>query len=289
MAKKLVYIYQSFERFWHWMQSVLIFFLAFTGFEIHGFYDFFGFREAVIYHNIAAYMFIGLIVFAIFWHATTGQWKQYVPTFKNIRAQLEYYLFGIFKNAPHPTKRTVLSKLNPLQKITYFALKILVIPMSVTSGLLYMFYRYPTKHGMETININSLEYVAIFHTVAALLLILFLVMHLYLITTGETVTSNLKAMLTGYEEIEIDDEEAENFDSTENTKEYLLTAELNSSQPTILNADINDMISVNDDIELSEKVITTHDHSAETATDNEQAELKESEAIDENNNNREIN
>jgi len=202
MNKKQVYIYKGFERFWHWMQSILIFFLAFTGFEIHGTYTFFGFRDAVRYHNIATYMFIGLIVFAIFWHLTTGEYKQYIPTFENIKAQLNYYIFGIFRNAPHPTKKTVLSKLNPLQKLTYFGLKILVIPLSVTSGLLYMFYRYPSRHGIEAINIQTLEFIAIFHTVAAILLVSFLITHLYLLTTGKTVTSNLKAMLTGYEELE---------------------------------------------------------------------------------------
>jgi thiosulfate reductase cytochrome b subunit len=202
MSKRQVYIYKSFERFWHWMQAILIFFLAFTGFEIHDTYTFFGYRDAVRYHNVATYMFIGLIVFAIFWHLTTGEYKQYIPTFKNIKAQLDYYIFGIFRNAAHPTKKTVLSKLNPLQKLTYFGLKILVIPLSVTSGLLYMFYRYPSRQGVEVINIQSLEIIAIFHTIAAILLIVFIVTHLYLITTGETVTSNLKAMLTGYEELE---------------------------------------------------------------------------------------
>jgi len=202
MSKKLVYIYRSFERFWHWMQAILIFFLAFTGFEIHGSYQFFGFREAVRYHNIAANMLIGLVVFAIFWHLSTGEYKQYIPTFENIKAQLNYYIFGIFKNAPHPTKKTVLSKLNPLQKIVYFGLKIMVIPLSLTSGLLYMFYRYPTKHGVEAINIETLEIIAIAHTIAAIFLIIFIVTHLYLITTGETITSNLRAMLMGYEEIE---------------------------------------------------------------------------------------
>jgi len=202
MSKKQVYIYKGFERFWHWMQAILIFFLAFTGFEIHGTYNFFGFRDAVRYHNVAAYMLIIIIVFAIFWHLTTGEWKQYVPTLQNIKAQLDYYIFGIFRNAPHPTKKTVLSKLNPLQKLTYFGLKILVIPVSVTTGLLYRFYRYPSRHGIESINIQTLEVVAIIHTIAAFLLIVFIVTHLYLITTGESVTSNLKAMLTGFEELE---------------------------------------------------------------------------------------
>ncbi len=210
MSKEQVYIYKGFERFWHWMQAILIFFLAFTGFEIHGTYTFLGYRDAVRYHNLAAYIFIALIIFAIFWHLTTGEYKQYIPTFNNIKAQLNYYLFGIFRNAPHPTKRTVLSKLNPLQKLTYFALKILVIPLSVTSGLLYMFYRYPTKSGIEVINIQTLEFIAIFHTIAAILLVIFIVAHLYLITTGETITSNLKAMLTGYEELESETFQKEN-------------------------------------------------------------------------------
>jgi formate dehydrogenase gamma subunit len=202
MKKKQVYVYKAFERFWHWMQAILIFFLAFSGFEIHGSYTFFGFHDAVKYHNIAAYMLIVLIVFAIFWHFSTGEWRQYVPSFKNIAAQLNYYIFGIFKNAPHPTKKTVLTKLNPLQKLTYFGLKILVIPVIVTSGLLYMLYRYPQRHGIESLNIESLELIAIIHTIAAFLLVSFIITHLYLITTGEKVTTNLKAMLTGYEELD---------------------------------------------------------------------------------------
>ena len=204
MSKKQVYIYKGFERFWHWMQAGLIFFLAFTGFEIHGTITFFGFGDAVRYHNLSAYMLIGLIIFAIFWHLTTGEWKQYIPTLENARAQLNYYLFGIFRNAPHPTRKTVLAKLNPLQKITYLGLKILVIPLSVTSGLLFMFYRYPSRYGIAAINIDSLKWIAYVHTAAAFMLVVFIVTHIYLITTGETLTSNLKAMLTGYEELDED-------------------------------------------------------------------------------------
>lgn len=202
MMKKRVQIYTGFERFWHWTQAVLVLFLAFTGFEIHGSFHFFGFEEAVRYHNIAAYLLIALIVFAIFWHFTTGQWRQYVPTLENVRAQLEYYVFGIFRNAPHPTKKTVLSKLNPLQKITYFLLKVLLFPLTVISGLLYMFYRYPSRHGIEAINIESLRLIAIAHTLGAFLMVAFVVLHVYMTTTGETVLSNLRAMITGYEDLE---------------------------------------------------------------------------------------
>jgi thiosulfate reductase cytochrome b subunit len=207
--KQKVYIYRAFERFWHWAQALLIFFLAFSGFEIHGSYSFFGYENAVTYHNIAAYAFIVLIIFAIFWHFVTGEWRQYIPTFKNMKAQIHYYIFGIFSNAPHPTKKTVLSKLNPLQKLVYFVLKILVIPAMVISGLLYMFYRYPQQGGIEGLNLNSIEVIAIFHTAGAFLLVAFLIVHLYLITTGATVTSNLKAMMTGYEEFESENKNEE--------------------------------------------------------------------------------
>lgn len=207
--KTKVYIYRSFERFWHWTQAILIFFLALTGFEIHGSFEFFGYENAVNYHNLAAYIFIVLIIFTIFWHFATGEWRQYIPTTEHLKAQLNYYLLGIFKNAPHPTRKTVLSKLNPLQKLTYLGLKILVIPTMVVSGLLYMFYRYPQGDAISGLNIESIEPIALFHTAGAFLLIVFVIVHLYLITTGETVTSNLKAMITGYEELD-DHKEPEN-------------------------------------------------------------------------------
>lgn len=203
--KTQLYIYKSFERFWHWTQSFLILFLALTGFEIHGTLSFFGYQNAVSYHKIAAYSFIILIVFAIFWHFTTGEWRQYLPTLKNLKAQLRFYLSGIFQNAPHPIKKTVLSKLNPIQRLVYLGLKILVIPVMVISGLLYMFYRYPQGNSIEPLNIHSIKGIALVHTAGAFLLVAFIIAHIYLITTGSTLTSNLKAMITGFEDLEEDE------------------------------------------------------------------------------------
>ncbi len=206
---KKEYVYRGFERFWHWTQAALIIFLAVTGFEIHGSITFFGYDQAVRYHNIAAISFLILIAFAIFWHFTTGEWRQYLPTWKNLRAQAEYYIFGIFRNAPHPTKKTVLSKLNPLQKLVYAGLKVLVIPVMVITGLLYMFYRYPQRYEVLSLNIGGLQVVATLHTIGAFLLVSFFIAHLYLITTGNTVTSNLKAMITGYEDLSSEPDEKE--------------------------------------------------------------------------------
>jgi len=200
MKKQLVY--SRFNRIWHWTQTGLILFLALTGFEIHGSLSFFGFEQAVTFHNTAAYAFLVLIVFAIFWHFTTGEWRQYLPTRQHLRAQIEYYITGIFRNAPHPTRKTALTKLNPLQRLVYLALKIMVIPIMVLSGLLYMYYRYPQSGKIQQLNIEGLESIALLHTAGAFILISFVIVHVYLITTGHTPTSNLKAMITGYEDVE---------------------------------------------------------------------------------------
>ncbi len=203
---KRAYIYDKFNRIWHWAQAFLILFLVLTGFEIHGDYEFFGFDTAVRWHNVAAISLIVLVIFAIFWHFTTGVWRHYLPTRENLIAQARYYTVGIFRNEPHPVKKTELSKLNPLQRLVYLGLKILVIPVMVISGLLYMFYRFPQNDTIASLGTESLESIAVFHTAGAFALAAFIIMHLYLISTGHTITSNLKAMITGYEEIEEEDE-----------------------------------------------------------------------------------
>lgn len=200
------------------MQAILVLFLALTGFEIHGSLQFFGFQNAVKYHNFAAYTLLILVAFTIFWHFTTGEWRQYIPTFQNVKKYLNYYLFGIFRNEPHPTGKSVLSKLNPLQKIVYFSLKTIIFPGMIVTGLLYMFYRYPQRYGIEAINIDSLRTIAVLHSLGAYLILAFVIGHLYLITTGTKITTNLKAMLTGYEDVESGETVNNPIKETENGK-----------------------------------------------------------------------
>lgn len=195
-------MYRGFERFWHWTQALLILLLAMTGFEIHGSFQFLGYREAVAYHNAAATGFIVLIAFAIFWHFTTGEWRQYIPTRRLLRAEFEYYVTGIFHDTPHPTRKSATNKLNPLQKLVYFGLKILVIPVMTVSGLLYLFHRPAWWCGDPLFGPSTLAAVAVIHAAGAFFLVAFVVSHIYLTTTGETPVSNLKAMLTGDEQFE---------------------------------------------------------------------------------------
>jgi len=194
---KRVYFYKAYERFWHWAQTLIVFTLLITGFEIHGSFELFGYEGAVRTHNTSAWIFLVLTVFTIFWHFTTDAWKQYIPTKENLKAQINYYFSGIFKMSPHPADKTPYKKLNPLQRIVYLGLKVFIFPVMFITGFFYFFFHFPIK-GIE---LESLETIAVLHTLGAFVIIAFLIVHLYLITTGRTVFSSLKAMITGWEDV----------------------------------------------------------------------------------------
>ena len=194
-----VYIFKLFERFWHWSQAGLIIFLLLTGFEIHGTYTVFGFASAVAYHTIAAWALVGLWIFAIFWHLTTGEWRHYIPTTEKVFAIAKYYSSGIFKHESHPFKPSRRNKHNPLQRLAYLAILTMLSPLIWITGWLYLFYADWPAWGLSRL---SLEWIAVGHTVGAFLMLAFLISHLYLATTGHKITSQVKAMITGWEEIE---------------------------------------------------------------------------------------
>ncbi|MFN3394788.1 MAG: cytochrome b/b6 domain-containing protein [Candidatus Thermochlorobacter sp.] len=77
MPTSKIYLYTRFERFWHWLQAIIIFVLLITGFEIHGTYRLMGFDTAVRIHNMFGFGWVVLFALIIFWVFTTGEWRQY--------------------------------------------------------------------------------------------------------------------------------------------------------------------------------------------------------------------
>lgn len=197
---KINKFYTGYNRFWHWTQMLLVILLTLTGWEVHGSFEIFGYKQAVLLHNSSAYVFVILTIFSIFWMLLTGEIKQYLPTFKNMGAQIKYYLHGIFHNHPHPVDKTPDKKLNPLQRMVYFLILVVTIPLQIVTGLVYMYFHL-TKN---ILGLERMDDIAIIHTIGAYLFITFLVVHVYLISTGKTVASNLKAMIVGYEKEELE-------------------------------------------------------------------------------------
>ena len=196
MADRL-YLFTRFERFWHWSQAALIITLLFSGFAIHGSHALLDFRTAVEVHEVAAWLLLALWIFAIFWHCTTGQWRQYIPTLTNIQRVALYYARGIFIGAPHPYKVTAERKHNPLQRIAYLGVLVLINPLIWISGLLYLFWGRLEPLLPDWL---ALEAVALAHTGGAFLMLIFLIVHVYLTTTGHTPLAHIRAMITGWEE-----------------------------------------------------------------------------------------
>jgi thiosulfate reductase cytochrome b subunit len=200
MSAERIYIYKRYERFWHWSQALLIIGMMITGFEVHGTYTLVGFQKAVQLHTLAAWTLLTLWAFTIFWQFTTGEWRQYLPSLKNVLAMVNYYLIGIFRDAPHPFRKTVVQKHNPLQRLAYLALLAVISPLIWISGLFYLFYGNWQQLGID--RYLTLEWVAVAHTLGAFLITAFFFIHVYLTTTGHTVFAHIKAMITGWEEVD---------------------------------------------------------------------------------------
>lgn len=204
-----VYMYDTYERFWHWLQTFTIVLLLFTGLVIHrpDIFGLFSFRYMVVVHNALAAVLVINAALSLFWHLVGGEIRQFIPRpygfFDNAIVQARYYLQGIFKGSAHPFEKTKDRKLNPLQQVTYFGLLNVLLPLQMLTGaLMWGVQTWPQIAGW----FGGLPFLAPFHSLIAWLFASFIVAHVYLTTTGATVFEDIKAMVTGWENVEIQTE-----------------------------------------------------------------------------------
>lgn len=201
-----VYMYSLYERQWHWLQTLVIFGLLFTGIVIHkpDTFGVFSFPGIVEVHNILGVILLINAALAAFYHLASGEIRQFLPKpagfFDQAFQQAKYYLRGIFKGAEHPFEKTRQRKMNPLQQVTYLLLLNVLLPLQVISGLLMMGVQQWPEIALR---LGGLPFLAPLHTAVAWLLASFIVLHVYLTTTGHKVTTDIKAMITGWDEVEV--------------------------------------------------------------------------------------
>ena len=87
-------------------------------------------------------------------------------------------------------------------------------------GLLYYTYNSWAEWGLGFLN---LQFVAVLHLILAFLILNFLVVHLYMTTTGHSLFSHIWAMITGWEEI-YETTEIYDWEGAKETKEGLITS-----------------------------------------------------------------
>ena len=206
---KRFYLYPLWIRIWHWLNAMCCLILIVTGLSLH-FADkedpFISFELSILIHNIAGVVMALLYMMFIIGNVITRNGIHYRIRFSGLYGrllrQVRYYLFEVYWNKQHPFPAEENCKFNPLQQLTYLAIMYGLVPPLVISGLLLLI---PESIPDELLGTGTILPVALLHTVASYLLFLFMVVHVYIATTGHSITSNYKSMVTGWhEEQEID-------------------------------------------------------------------------------------
>ena len=208
MTTVRVYMYTRYERIWHWLQALLILALIVTGIEVHapGVLRLIGFENAVEVHRLLGFLLIANAFLGFFYNLTTGEIRQYFstsPDYVSMAArQAFYYVRGIFRGEPHPFEKGRDKKLNPLQKITYVIILNVLLPLQAITGLfLWSIQNRPQIVGDP----GGIAALAAVHTMGSWLFLAFVIMHVYLTTTGPSPAAHIRAMITGWEAVKAGD------------------------------------------------------------------------------------
>ena len=81
---------------------------------------------------------------------------------------------------------------------------IIVCPALWASGILYLLYDLWSHYPWSG---TALTVTAFVHTAAALIMAAFVIIHIYMTTTGKTVFHYIRTMITGYDSIELSEVE----------------------------------------------------------------------------------
>jgi len=201
MSRQVLY-YTLYERIWHWAQALGIILLLLSGFQVHYPSDFplFGsMANAVNLHRIIGFILLLNAFVGFIYTVTTYKIREYIPMpldfTRGAFEQAKYYVVGIFRGESHPYEKSSKKKLNPLQKITYFFLLNLFLPFQLVTGVLLWGSTYFTELFDR---LGGLGVLGPLHTLGAFFFLAFLVIHIYLTTTGSTPLALIKEMITGY-------------------------------------------------------------------------------------------
>jgi Ni/Fe-hydrogenase b-type cytochrome subunit len=202
-----IYLHPLPIRIWHWVNAVSFIVLIVTGLQIR-YREILGlmkFKEAVNIHNFFGFVLIFNFFIWLVYYIVTGKIKIYIPPLnlkkfvKGGLKQARYYGYGILMGEPNPHHSTPDNKFNPMQQMAYLAIMMLLIPLQLVSGLLL----WDAKKFADWINLaGGIKTVDTVHVFLFLFFTSFIFVHIYLATLGHTVTAHIKAMVTGYEELE---------------------------------------------------------------------------------------
>ena len=201
-----VYVHPLPVRLWHWINAAGFIVLIASGLEIrYGALAAVSLKVMVQVHNAAGFAMIAnyflWLGFYLFSDRITVYHPEFNPNtyFRNVVRQLVYYGYGIFKGHPNPHHVSIYRKFNVLQAMSYQVVMMVIVPIQFYTGVvLWDLQRFAGTVEM----LGGARVVNTIHVVLFIVLFVFLIVHVYLTTLGRTAVEHVKAMITGYEEVD---------------------------------------------------------------------------------------
>lgn len=204
---KKIYLHPLPIRIWHWINAASFLVLIVSGLQIRykDLINIMTFKDAVDIHNFFGFLLVFNFFIWLVFYLVTGKIKIYIPPL-NVKKfitgcihQARYYGYGLFMGEQNPHHSTPDSKFNPMQQAAYLMIMLLLIPLQLVTGILL----WDVKLFATWINAaGGIKIVDTAHVFIFLFFTSFLFVHIYLATLGHTATAHIKAMFTGYEELE---------------------------------------------------------------------------------------
>lgn len=184
------YLYPLYVRCWHWGNALLFIVLLLSG--LAGHFSLGPVAVMVETHKICGFALLAFWVIFLLINVMSSNGRHYRVQFsglvKRCLLQVRYYLYGIMKGEPHPFEATEESKFNPLQQLGYIAIMYLLVPLLIVTGL---FCLYPVGEFAGPLML-------VLHFVLAIIGLMFICVHIYLCTLGDTPLQIFRSMIDGY-------------------------------------------------------------------------------------------
>lgn len=193
--------YPLWLRVWHWSNLFLFLVLLTTGIQMHYYQaavHLISFRTCFFIHNVAGILLLLIYMLFMLGNLFRDNGRYYriklEDIWPGILKQAVYYLNGIFLGRPHPYPHGENRKFNPIQKLTYLAVVWALFPTIIITGLALLVPRYIP---VSIMGMSGIAFLAFIHTYVAFFFSIFMVVHMYLATTGHTISELYLLMLFG--------------------------------------------------------------------------------------------
>ena len=175
-------------RVWHSLQALIFLVLIATGISMHyagAEWAPIPFSMSVRVHNACGIAMGVLWIVFVACNLISGRVRHYRPkdihVVHSLAIQIRYYAYGMFRGDSPPLSPGLRN--NHVQQLVYAGVMYILMPVSIASGTLLLF---PILAPERALGQAGLWPMAMLHLSVGYLLTLFLVVHIYLATTGET-------------------------------------------------------------------------------------------------------